>query len=138
MDEISDYQENKHSLDSMRERRAMIEYELTCTKSPRTDSEPVKGGGSKQEDRMCALITEKMIIDESTEITRKRVELVESGLQCLDEAERDILLRMCVMDRRQLKGIADDLAYEYNTSVAGIYRIRNDAIRKYKRRQFGA
>lgn len=134
IDLLRDYDAQKAAIISMTERLAAINSSMYSVKAVATDSEPVHGGGNKQEERLAALMDEKSELRRRIAYVKSCVRSVERGLSSLSEDERLVLRRFYVSRPRNHVEI---LCEELNVEKATVYRIAEKALVKFALSQYG-
>ena len=129
---LRDYAAKEQSLESVAERIAQLQAEMTCVRSATTDSTAVHGGGNCREDALLNNISERTELERAKQ---RRVEWVNKALRALTDADRH-LLDMFYVNRR--KGHAERLCEEMHLEKAQVYRRKEAALRKFTLLLYGA
>lgn len=131
---LREYPERVEALESIKER---LEYLRECRYSLKpgfSDSEPVQGGGSKQEDIMLSRIMEQAELEKNLHNTLHEIRWLEKGLDGLSSEEREIISQM-YFEKGKIN--IDRFSESLGLSTATIYRERNRIIRKLTLRLYG-
>lgn len=134
-DEIAEYQENLISRQQLKERIQICKDEKTSIKSAKGEAVATRGGTNRHDDRIIKLIVEEDAARAQLSIINARIKLVEAGLSRLEEDERDILLTMSIA--KYGDGSVSRLCEKYKMERATLYRVWEQASKKYKGVQFG-
>jgi len=135
IEELKQYSWRKESLSNIPERIKQINTEMARIKSATTDGTPVKGGGNHREDRLIELIMTKGELEENLVIAKRRIRLIEKGLNGISEQERKILELFYINRQRDCATrLSEDLGYEKRH----IYNLKDAALRKYVLSMYGA
>lgn len=134
-EELRAYTDLKGSLSNIKQRIAMLKDKSLSVKaaSPTT---PVIGGGNRYEEALIDCLAEQARLEELLKVNWRRVQLIERGLNALDDAERAVLSRFLVCNMRPEAAI-DCLVEELGYERAQIYRIRSRALYRYTIAEFG-
>ena len=122
------YEAKKQALRSIPGEIARLESELRSIRSATADGTPVKGGGSRREDRMLSNIVHREELERALEQAKVWVALVDAGLKILSREERLILDRFYIYPE---KGAADRLAGDLMVDVKTVYRRKDAALRHF-------
>lgn len=97
-------------------------------------SEPVKGGMSRQEEKMLDNIAERERLGFSLKVVEALIELTEKGLVALDQKERRVLDGFYInpIDNHVVK-----LCEELNIEKSSLYRLKDTALKKFTRSEYG-
>ena len=87
---LRDYAAKEQSLESVAERIAQLQAEMTCVRSATTDSTAVHGGGNCREDALLNNISERTELERAKQKTAEWVEWVNKALRALTDADRHI------------------------------------------------
>lgn len=96
IDKLRNYAAQKASLESLADDISRLESEAYSIKSATSDGSPVKGGGSRREDRLLSNIVQRQEHELMLERAKKSVSGIERGLSVLDKDERHILERVYI------------------------------------------
>ena len=133
IDDLRNYTRRKQSLENLSRRIEALELDSLSVRAG-LGSEPVSGGTSMAEDRMINNISERERLGHNLCSVRRLVELTEQGLGSLTREERLVLERFFVNRQRgYLERLENELGYERRQ----IYRIKDNALKKYTMVMFG-
>lgn len=94
------------------------------------DKAPSRGGGNKQEQRMCAILKSKQELERRQATLQALVDHTELALSSLPEREREVLTEMYT--KQQHRGdTVRRLENKLYISAPSIYRIRERALRQF-------
>lgn len=113
----------------------MLKDSVTSIKAA-SSSTPVIGGGNHYEETLTNYIAEYGRLKELLKVNWRKVQLIERGLNALDDTERTVINRFFICNMRS-ESAADYLAEELGYEQAQIYRIRNRALQHYTRAVYG-
>ncbi len=128
IDKLKGYEAHKRSLTSIPEEIKRLNVALTAIRSAATDSTPVSGGGSTREDAMLSNIVHREELERALEQAKLWVDIVDGGLNVLDDEERLVLDRFYI---HRGKGNVSRLCEELAVEQSSIYRRRDAALRKF-------
>ena len=128
IDKLREYEAHKRALKSIPEEIKRLNVALTAIRSAATDSTPVSGGGSTREDAMLSNIVHREELERALEQAKLWVDIVDGGLNVLDDEERLVLDRFYI---HRGKGNIDRLCEELGVEKATLYRRREAALRKF-------
>lgn len=132
--DLRDYAARKSSLTRMAERIEGLESDFTTVKGAIRDETPVRGGGSRIEDRMLNNIVMRERLKATMQATKRLVDMTEDGLHSLTQVELKVLDEFYIHPSKGAPGrLTRMLGYEQ----AQIYRIRGDAIYKFTIGMYG-
>lgn len=134
--DLSSYVRKKESLRNIKQHIAALEMQQTAIKGAMADSTPVMGGGNKYEDRILDNIVKRGRLNLSYLATEKVVNLIERGLQELDENER-LVLDKFYMHRQNDKNRINTLTSTLHIEQAQVYRLKNEALYKFTISMYG-
>ena len=113
------YMKRKASLNNLRDQILTLRLEQESIKACTADSEPVKGGGSKTEDRWIDNIVKTKRLSLAYSATRRIVALIEKGLDGITEVQKDFLTEFYI-DRHD--GHVERLMEKYHIETSQVYR----------------
>jgi hypothetical protein len=125
---LRDYAAKEQSLESVAERIAQLQAEMTCVRSATTDSTAVHGGGNCREDALLNNISERTELERAKQKTAEWVEWVNKALRALTDTDRH-LLDVFYINRH--KGYVERLCEEMNIEKSQVYNRKNAALRKF-------
>lgn len=136
VDRLKDYSAQKASLENIPEEIGRLKSEAYSIKSATGDGTPVKGGGSKREDRLLSNIVKRRELEMLLERAKMAVSSVDRGLSVLDPDERHILDVMYIV---RSKGYVDRLMGEYGLmEESSLYKKANKALLRFTIAMYGA
>ena len=119
------YMKRKASLNNLRDQILTLRLEQESIKACTADSEPVKGGGSKTEDRWLDNIVKAKRLSLAYSATQRIVALIEKGLNGITEVQKDFLTEFYI-DRHD--GHVERLMEKYHIETSQVYRIKDEAL----------
>ena len=122
------YEAKKQSLASIPEEIRFTESMMHSIRSASADGTPVSGGGSGREDMLLSNIVKREEMERTLEQAKIWVQLVEAGLEVLNDEDRLILNRFFMHPE---KGAADWLASALNLDVKTVYKRKDAALRRF-------
>lgn len=128
VDKLKGYEAHKQSLASIPEEIRRLNVAFTAIRSATTDSIPVSGGGSTREDAVLSNIVYREELQRALEQAKLWVDIVDGGLDVLDDEERLVLDRFYI---HRGKGNVSRLCEELAVEQSSIYRRRDAALRKF-------
>ena len=116
---------NKHAIDNLPDRIAMLENRAYTISAVSTDSERVSGGDNRVEDQRIENMMERAIAAADLEYAKAEVKQLEKALGQVTENERKVLDKFYInKSKNAVRALCAELGYE----EAQIYRIRKAAI----------
>lgn len=134
-EELRAYTDLKGSLSNIKQRIAMLKDKSLSVKVA-SSTTPVIGGGNRYEEALIDCLAEQARLEELLKVNWRRMQLIERGLNALDDAERAVLNRFLICNMRPEAAI-DCLVEELGYERAQIYRIRSRALYRYTIAEFG-
>ena len=125
---LRDYSAKMQSLESVTERIAQLQAEMTCVRSATTDSTAVHGGGNCREDALLNNIAERDELQRAKQSTAEWLEWVNGALTALSGEDR-MLLDKFYINRR--KGHVEWLCEELCVEKSAVYRRKEKALRRF-------
>lgn len=132
-EELREYEAKRTALESIPIDIAQLRSEMSRLGGG-SSSIPVKGGGSKWEDKQINLIVKCDKLETSLAYARSWVEKVERGLAVLSPEERLILDRFYI---NPAKGNVDRLCGDLHLEKSAVYDRKDAALRKYTLARYG-
>lgn len=131
--DLSTYPQRLKARDNLKERIYILNERYTSLRGVST-SEPVKGGMSKQEEKMLDNIAERERLGFSLKIVDELIKLTERGLAGLDSKERRVLDGFYInpIDNHVVR-----LCDELNIEKSSLYRLKDTALKKFTRSEYG-
>lgn len=133
MEELREYEAKRAAATNLPDEIAKLRASATMLGGSNS-STPVKGGGSKWEDRQINLIVKYDKLETSLAYARGWVSKVERGLAILSAEERLILDRFYI---NPAKGNVDRLCDELHLEKTAVYNRKDAALRKYTLARYG-
>lgn len=124
----------KRSIINIKERLEIIESRYTGAKGARTDTILSNGGRGTREDSIINAIVEKERLKMQLGTNEKLIEVIERGLQGLNEMDRCILERAYIIGQKRN---IEDIMKEYNVEKSQAYRMRDKALRNFALNMYG-
>lgn len=134
-DEIAEYQENIDSIPYIEKRIRDCEDDKKAIRASSPSGMPHGSSGAPADDNWARIIVEEDIAIGRLCTVRRQIAKVERGLARLDERSRDILVQMSC--HKYGDDVVDKLCETYAIEKATLYRLWNEASKKYKVIQFG-
>lgn len=131
---LRDYAAKERSLESVAERIAQLQAEMTCVRSATTDSTAVHGGGNCREDALLNNISEQTELERAKQKTAEWVEWVNKALRALTDTDRH-LLDVFYINRH--KGHVERLCEELRVEKSEVYRRKEKALRRFTLALYG-
>lgn len=133
MEELREYEAKKTAAVNLPDEIARIKADATKLGGS-SNSTPVKGGGTRWEDRQINMIVKCDKLETSLAYAKAWVANVERGLSILNAEERLILDRFYI---NQAKGNVDRLCDELHLEKTAVYNRKDAALRKYTLARYG-
>ena len=131
---LRDYAAKERSLESVAERIAQLQAEMTCVRSATTDSTAVHGGGNCREDALLNNISEQTELERAKQRPAEWVEWVNKALRALTDTDRH-LLDVFYINRH--KGHVERLCEELRVEKSEVYRRKEKALRRFTLALYG-
>lgn len=128
INDLKNYMRRKESLTNIPEKITALKYRYTSIKSASSGATPVQGGLSRVEDSMLDNIVERQKLENNFRAVKKLVDLVERGLNGLDQHERLVLERFYI---NKCRGHVESLMEDLNFEQARVYQIKDEALYKF-------
>ena len=132
-EELREYEAKKMALENIPVEIEQIRSEM-CRLGGSNNSVPVKGGGSRWEDRQINHIVKIDKLETSLAYVRDWVKKVEQGLSVLSPEERLILDRFYI---NPAKGNVDRLCGDLHLEKSAVYDRKDAALRRYTLARYG-
>lgn len=130
LSDLRTHPQREAALENLQARIAALKAQAEGLRAVSTDKVPVQGGDSRSEERLIDNIVERQRLELNLRAVRPVVAIVRRGLGGLTAEERMILERFA-QDGRRGDRTADILAEELHMSRRSVYRLREDALRKF-------
>ena len=134
-DKLKDYEAKKSALQIIPMERERLQCVMEGIRSASVDGDLVKGSTTRREDRLLGCIVKLDELERTEKQTKAWVEMVDAGLQVLNEEERLVLDRMLICP---LHGNLDRVCDELGMERATVYRRRDAALRKFTLALYGS
>ena len=126
--DLRTYNIRRQSLDNIQERITALKATQDGLRAVAADSEPIKGGTSKYEDKLINSIVEIERLKLNYVAANRLVKLIEKGMEGLSEEEREVVDAFYITaTERCVDVLRERLGYEKSQ----IYRIREKALYKF-------
>ena len=131
--DLRTYLQRKQACENIRERIKILDEQFVSLKGMSTDT-PVKGGLSRQEEKMLDNISERERLEFSLKVAQSLIELTERGLANLDKAERAVLEGFYF---EQIENRVEKLCERFHFEKTRLYEIKDNALRKFTVAMYG-
>ncbi len=131
--DLKSYPQRKQAVDNLKERIEILEEQFVSLKGVSV-GEPVRGGLSKQEQKWLDNISERERLGFSLKIAEELIRLTEKGLEVLTERERKVLEGFYINPQ---ENHVDLLCEELHFEKSSLYRLKDDALRKFTIAMYG-
>ena len=122
---LKDYKFKKIALENNTEKLKYLEDRFISVKPVTYDSDPVKGGGTAQEDVFINNIFERDILKENIKHCRIEIEEIDGALKYLDKKELE-LITSSFIDGLSVQTVCEKMYFEKSS----YYKFRSQVIRK--------
>lgn len=133
VNDLRTYLQRKQSAENIRERIKILDEQFVSLKGISTDT-PVKGGMSRQEEKMLDNISERERLEFSLKIAESLIELTEKGLDVLEKRESQILEGFYF---EQVDNHVEKLCERFHLEKTRLYEIKDIALRKFTIAMYG-
>lgn len=130
LNDLRTHPQREAALENLQARIAALKAQAEGLRAVSTDKVPVQGGASLSEERLIDNIVERQRLELNLRAVRPLVAIVRRGLGNLTQEERMILERFAQNGRRGDR-TADILAEELHMSRRSVYRLEEEALRKF-------
>ena len=131
--DLKSYPQRKEAIKNLKARIKILEDKFISLKGISIE-EPVRGGMSRQEERWIDNIAERERLEMSLNIAQEMVDLTERGLEVLDERERQVIDGLYI----EPSGAGVDfLCDSLNMAKSSLYRLKDEALRKFTLAEYG-
>lgn len=131
--DLKSYPQRKQAVDNLKERIEILEEQFVSLKGVSV-GEPVRCGLSKQEQKWLDNISERERLGFSLKIAEELIRLTEKGLEALTERERKVLEGFYINPQ---DNHVDLLCEELHFEKSSLYRLKDDALRKFTIAMYG-
>lgn len=134
IEKLRKYDAMRMSLQNIPMEMKRLETDAQSIRGARTDSTPVKGGGSAREDALLNNLAHRQELQWALEQARYWVEITQRGLDTLTPEERLVLHRFYLYPER---GSVERLCMELGVEQSSVYRKRDKALHKFALALYG-
>lgn len=131
--DLKTYPQRLESVKNLKERIMILEEQFVSLKGIST-SEPVKGGLSRQEEKMLDNIAERTRLNFSLKVVQSLIELTEKGFAELDAKERKVLSGFYI---KPVDNHVNILCEQMHFEKSRLYEIKDNALRKFTIAMYG-
>ena len=131
--DLRTYPQRKAACENIRERIQILDEQFKSLKGVSTDT-PVKGGMSRQEEKLLDNIYEREKLEFSLKVAEALVELTEKGLEKLNETEKAVLEGFYF---EKLENRVERLCERFSVEKSTLYRMKDSALEKFTRSEYG-
>lgn len=133
MDDLRKYRQLQLGAINLSSEIRELQADITGAKTTGSSS-PIKGGGSKQEDRIINNIVKRERLKANLKIVRHQLEIIERGLRGVSDTERIILTAFYIdPPSRPVELLKDKLNFEQSR----IYQLKDIALYKFTVSMYG-
>ena len=126
-DRLRKYSYRLDAIDNLKEKLNYINSTLTSVKPISIDKDPIKGGGSKQEDILINRIMEKNLLEKNLKYCIKETQEIEKALKILTDTELKVVQSLYMS---KIKISINHICSELGYSKSNIYNISHAATKK--------
>jgi len=134
IEQLKDYNLLVASVTTMQQQVEALKLEKYNIKAQVITREPKGSGSSEPDDKIVNNIFKRKLLINSIVATNKKIECIDKSLAVLEPTEQKVLNRIFVIGNHN--GI-EDLSKELNFGKSQIYRIKDQAIRRFARAMYG-
>ncbi len=134
IEQLREYNLMVASVSTMQEQLEALKLEKYNIKAQVITREPKGGGTSEPDDNIANNIFKRRVLINSIVATNKKINCIDKSLTILENDEQKVLKRMFIIGSHNA---IDDLSEELNLSKSQIYRIKEQAIRRFARAMYG-
>lgn len=131
--DLRTYPQRKAACENIRERIQILDEQFKSLRGVSTDI-PVKGGMSRQEEKLLDNIYEREKLEFSLKVAEALVELTEKGLEVLEKRERQILEGFYF---EKCENQIERLCERFFLEKTRLYELRDIALRKFTMAMYG-
>lgn len=136
IEKLKRYNLQKTSIATIPDEIAVLESEAASIKGATSDGTPVKGGGSRREDRLLDNIVEREELKRQLERNKTDIKIVDRGLATLSREDKHILQEMYINGG---KGGKERLMGELGLSEeSSLYKKANKALWRFTIALYGS
>lgn len=133
-EDLQNYRQRKHFLVNIKEQYLALDEDCKSLRAFSTDTPPVQGGVRKTEERLLNNIVKRERLKCAYQAAKTVVDLVDRGLECLREQDREVLTAFYI-DRRA--GHVERLMEHFCVEQARIYQMKNEALYRFTLAMYG-
>lgn len=122
------------SIENIPKRIEALEYAFENIKGATISPVPIKGGTSQHEDKLLDNIVERQRLQMLYTVDKMLLDIIERGLNALDENERLVLERFYI---NRHKDHVERLMEELNYEKSAIYELKDRALYKFTIAMYG-
>lgn len=134
IEQLRDYTLMIVAVATMQEQLEALKLEKDNIKAQVITREPRGGGSTEPDDKIANNIFKRKVIINNIVATNKKIKCIDKSLAQLGTDEQKVLNRMFIIG---CNNAINDLSRELNISKSQIYRIKEQAIRRFARAMFG-
>ena len=134
IEQLRDYNLLMSSVSTMQEQLEALKLEKYNIKAQVITREPKGGGNTEPDDKTVNNIFKRRMLINNIVATNKKISCIDKSLAVLDTNEQKVLNRIFVIGSHNAIG---DLCTELNFSKSQIYKIKDQAIRRFARAMYG-
>lgn len=135
IDELTHIDELRAAEKICRDRLAELNEQLTATRIPSPQSDPVQGGGSRTEDRWLSLIVSKSDEEKRLRNVQRRLRRFNTAWAVLSERDQNVLNEYYICG---VWGAAERIANREHCDERTVRRWRDEALSNFSRAFYGA
>ena len=128
--DLEQLEQRRLAVDGLGVQIRQLEADAASLPGVRCDSVPVRGGGNKQERRLCALVESKQKLEREQASLRELVAHTERALKSLPEKERITLTELYTKDKYRGEAVRE-LEERLHVGRSEVYRIKDQALRQF-------
>lgn len=134
IEQLKDYNLLVASLTTMQEQVEALKYEKENIKAQVITREPKGSRKSDPDDNIINNIFQRKVLINNIVATQKKIKCIDMSLAILDTSEQRVLNRCFIVGG---KNAISDLSEELKFSPAQVYRLRDQAIRRFSKAFYG-
>lgn len=133
-EDLRNYKCLQDSLKNLSSSIQNLEQDSISIRSGLSNTEPVKGGGTKQEDRLINTIVKKERMRLNYKTIKDLISMIDIGLNNLNDKELRVIQYFYMQNHRMpIECFCDKLGYEKTR----IYEIKKEALKKFTITMYG-
>lgn len=131
---LKEYPRKLNAVTNLKHKISYLSDYIYTLKGSFRDTDPVQGGGCKQEDILLDRIVEKEELEKNLEYIEHEISWIQKGFTCLTDIEYKVIQQMYLNESRMsVDNICKSLGYEKSQ----VYNIRNTAVEKMTLELYG-